>query len=143
MRRSAPRFLLVAFIAGSAGNRFGICFRKNHEGGGPTVVVEGVAANGFQYMTGGRAIVLGPVSRNLGSGMTGGAVYLLDLDERMLNTKYVHALPLEDADAAFIRETIQTHLEKTGSAVAAGLLSAFDAGRFKKVVTKLLPEPIE
>ena len=49
-----------AFIAGAAGNRFGICLRKNHEGGGPTVVVEGVAANAFQYMTGGRAIVLGP-----------------------------------------------------------------------------------
>lgn len=132
-----------AYIAGAAGNRFGICFRKNHEGGGPTVVVEGVAANGFQYMTGGRALVLGPVSRNLGSGMTGGAIYLLDLDERMLNTKYVHALALDEADAEYVRSMVQTHHEKTGSAVAAGLLAKFDASRFKKVVTKLAPEPIE
>ncbi|RYG25945.1 hypothetical protein EON82_05225 [bacterium] len=132
-----------AFIAGSAGNRFGICFRKNHEGGGPTVVVEGVAANGFQYMTGGRAIVLGPVSRNLGSGMTGGAVYLLDLDERMLNTKYVHALPLDESDADFVRTTVQQHLQKTGSPVAEKLLGEFDASRFRKVVTKLKPEVIE
>jgi glutamate synthase domain-containing protein 2/glutamate synthase domain-containing protein 1/glutamate synthase domain-containing protein 3 len=132
-----------AFIAGSAGNRFGICFRKNHEGGGPTVVVEGVAANGFQYMTGGRAIVLGPVSRNLGSGMTGGAVYLLDLDERMLNTKYVHALPLDESDAEFVKATVEEHRQKTGSPVATDLLSNFDATRFRKVVTKLKPEVIE
>ena len=131
-----------AFIAGSAGNRFGICLRKNHEGGGPTIVVEGVAANGFQYMTGGRAIVLGPVRRNLGAGMTGGAVYLLDADETMLNEKYVQALPLDEADAAFVRTTVAEHLEKTGSPVAAQVLDGFDTGRFRKVVTKLKPETI-
>ena len=132
-----------AFIAGAAGNRFGICLRKNHEGGGPLIVVEGVAANGFQYMTGGRAVVLGPISRNLGSGMTGGAVYALDLDERMLNAKYVHALPLDEADAAFVRATVMDHHAKTGSPVAAGLLGNFDAARFRKVATKLKPETIE
>ncbi len=132
-----------AFIAGAAGNRFGICLRKNHEGGGPTIVVEGVAANGFQYMTGGRAVVLGPVRRNLGAGMTGGAVYLLDLDERMLNDKYVHALSLDDEDVALVRSLVEEHREKTDSPVAASLLSAFDPSRFRKVVTKLRPEPIE
>ena len=132
-----------AFIAGAAGNRFGICLRKNHEGGGPTIVVEGVAANGFQYMTGGRAIVLGPVSRNLGAGMTGGAVYVLDLDERMLNAKYVQALPLDADDAAFVRTTVDEHRAKTGSPVAAGLLDAFDPTRFRKVATRLRPETIE
>ena len=129
-----------AFIAGAAGNRFGICLRKNHEGGGPMIVVEGVAANGFQYMTGGRAVVLGPVRRNLGAGMTGGAVYLLDADERMLNEKYVHALPLDEADAAFVRATVEEHLAKTGSPVATGVLDGFDPSRFRKVVTKLKPE---
>ena len=131
------------FVAGAAGNRFGICLRKNHEGGGPTIVVEGVAANAFQYMTGGRAIVLGPVSRNLGAGMTGGAVYILDLDERMLNAKYVHALPLDDDDAAFVLATVREHAEKTHSPVAAALLAGFDAARFRKVVTKLSPETVE
>ncbi len=131
-----------AFIAGAAGNRFGICLRKNHEGGGPNIVVEGVAANGFQYMTGGRAVVLGPVRRNLGAGMTGGAVYLLDADERMLNAKYVHALPLDGEDADFVRSLIEEHHAKTGSPVAAGLLESFDPSRFRKVVTRLLPETI-
>lgn len=132
-----------AFIAGAAGNRFGICLRKNHEGGGPTIVVEGVAANGFQYMTGGRAVVLGPVRRNLGSGMTGGVVYLLDLDEKMLNTKYVRALPLNDDDAVFVRSMVEEHASKTGSPKATEVLATFDPARFQKVVTKLVPEKIE
>ena len=132
-----------AFIAGAAGNRFGICLRKNHEGGGPTIVVEGVAANGFQYMTGGRAVVLGPVRRNLGAGMTGGIVYVLDLDQSMLNAKYVHALPLDAEDETTVRSLVQEHAEKTGSPVAQGLNAEFDPSRFRKVVTRLKPETIE
>lgn len=132
-----------AFIAGRAGNRFGICLRKNHEEGGATIVVEGVEANGFQYMTGGRAIVLGPVGRNLGSGMTGGAVYLLDLDETALNAKYVHALPLQESDIEFVRTTLEKHVALTNSPKALALLQTFDPSRFRKVVTKLKPETIE
>ena len=74
-----------AYIAGRGGNRFGICLRKSHEGEGPRVVVEGVEANAFQYMTGGVALVLGTVGFNLGAGLTGGRVYLLDPDGSRLN----------------------------------------------------------
>src|SRR4030095_2763921 len=82
-----------AFIRGRAGNRFGICLRRSHEGVGPTIVVEGVEANAFQYMTGGIALVLGPTGFNLGAGMTGGVVYLLDLDEAVLKRQSVKAEP--------------------------------------------------
>jgi glutamate synthase domain-containing protein 3 len=44
-----------ACIAGRGGNRCGICLRRSHEADGPRVVVEGVEANAFQYMTGGAA----------------------------------------------------------------------------------------
>ena len=60
-----------AYIAGRGGNRFGICLRKSHEGEGPRVVVEGVEANAFQYMTGGVALVLGTTGFNLGRGPDG------------------------------------------------------------------------
>ena len=88
-----------AYLAGRGGNRFGICMRKSHEGAGPRVVVEGVEANAFQYMTGGVALVLGTVGFNLGAGLTGGRVYLLELDGSRLNRQYVKAEPL-DAEAA-------------------------------------------
>ena len=131
------------FIAGRAGNRFGICMRMNAEGSGATVVVEGIEACGFQYMTGGTALVLGPVGPNFGSGMTGGVTYLLDVNTKALNSDYVQVLPLEASDAVLVRELIGTHVSKTGSQVGLRLLKAFDPARFSKVVTKLLPVSLE
>ncbi len=130
----------TAYIAGKAGNRFGICLRKNHEGGGPRIVVEGVEANAFQYMTGGVALVLGKTGVNLGSGMTGGCVYLLDAELNKLNTAYVHALPLDGRDAALIHEMIEEHFAATKSKIAKRLIDKFDQTRFKKVMTVLKPE---
>jgi glutamate synthase domain-containing protein 3 len=132
-----------AYIRGRAGNRFGICLRKSHEGGGPRIVVEGVAANAFQYMTGGVALVLGPTGWNLGAGMTGGVLYLLDADLGMLNRQYVKASPLADEDAAAVQSLLQEHVTETASPVAFALLSAFDPGRFARVLTALCPEPLE
>jgi glutamate synthase (ferredoxin) len=128
------------FIAGRAGNRFGICLRKNHEGGGATIVVEGVGANGFQYMTGGAALVLGPTGPNLGAGMTGGVVYALDLNEETLNTDYVQALPVLPDDILKIKSLLKTHLDKTDSQTASHLLKTFDSARFKRIATKVPSE---
>jgi glutamate synthase domain-containing protein 2/glutamate synthase domain-containing protein 1/glutamate synthase domain-containing protein 3 len=133
----------TAFIAGRGGNRFGICFRKNSEGGGPLVVVEGVEANAFQYMTGGAALVLGPVGFNLGSGMTGGRVYLLDANLGHLNKDYVHASPLDSSDETFVKDLIARHRAETGSPMADALLAQFDKGRFVKVTTSVAAEPVE
>jgi glutamate synthase domain-containing protein 3 len=132
-----------AYIRGRAGNRFGICLRKSHEGGGPRIVVEGVEANAFQYMTGGVALVLGRTGYNLGSGMTGGVVYLLDPDEAMLNRQYVRAEPLGDEDAATVQALLEEHAAETGSPLAFTLRTAFDPSRFARVSTCLRPEPLE
>jgi glutamate synthase domain-containing protein 3 len=131
-----------AYIAGRGGNRFGICLRKSHEGGGPRIVVEGVEANAFQYMTGGVAAVLGPTGFNLGSGMTGGAVYLLDGDPAMLNAQYVKASPLSLEDTPALRALLEEHALETESPVAAALLADFDPSRFVKVTTRVQPEAI-
>jgi glutamate synthase domain-containing protein 2/glutamate synthase domain-containing protein 3 len=132
-----------AYIAGRAGNRFGVCLRKSHEGDGPVIVVEGVEANAFQYMTGGVALVIGPTGHNLGSGMTGGVVYLLDADLTRLNREYVAAFPLDEVGAAAVRGLLQNHVAETGSPRAERLLESFDPGRYVRVATRRVPEPLE
>jgi glutamate synthase domain-containing protein 3 len=132
-----------AYIRGRAGNRFAICLRKSHEGDGPRIVVEGVEANAFQYMTGGVALVLGPVGFNLGSGMTGGVVYLLDPEPAMLSRQYVVASPIEDADADAVRRLLEEHAAETASPAAETLLASFDPARFVRVATCVPPEPLE
>jgi glutamate synthase domain-containing protein 2/glutamate synthase domain-containing protein 1/glutamate synthase domain-containing protein 3 len=129
-----------AFINGRAGNRFGICFRKNHEGGGPRVVVEGVQANAFQYMTGGVALVLGSMGPNVGSGMTGGTIYALDLEEANLNPEYVSAQTMEEADREAVQRLLQDHLSATGSPLAECLLRDADWTRFRAIRTCRVPE---
>jgi glutamate synthase domain-containing protein 2/glutamate synthase domain-containing protein 1/glutamate synthase domain-containing protein 3 len=132
-----------AYLAGRGGNRFGICLRKSHEGEGPRVVVEGVEANAFQYMTGGVALVLGPVGFNLGAGLTGGRVYLLEPDGSRLNRQYVRMEPLDEAGAAEVQQLLREHAAETASRTAERLLRAFDPERFERVTTAIAPEPIE
>jgi len=132
-----------AYVAGRGGNRFGICLRKSHEGEGPRVVVEGVEANAFQYMTGGVALVLGPIGFNLGAGLTGGRVYLLDPEGSHLNQQYVKMEPLDEEGAAEVQKLLREHCAETASRTAERLLRAFDPGRFARVTTAIAPEPIE
>src|SRR5229473_115392 len=54
------------FIAGRTGERFAV------RNSGALAVVEGVGQHGCEYMTGGVAVILGPLGLNFGSGMTGG-----------------------------------------------------------------------
>ena len=61
-----------AFFRGIAGERF--CVRNS----GAFAVVEGVGAHGCEYMTGGRAVILGPTGRNFAAGMSGGIAYVWD-----------------------------------------------------------------
>lgn len=129
----------AAYIAGRAGNRFGICLRKN-EKGGPRIVVEGVEANAFQYMTGGTALVLGSTGPHVGSGMTGGTIYLLDADVSKLNPVYAAAHPLDEDDELTVATMLSEHVSETGSPLAASLLEEYDLSRFTKVKTKLVAE---
>jgi glutamate synthase domain-containing protein 3 len=94
-------------------------------------------------MTGGVALVLGPVGFNLGSGMTGGVVYLLDCDERMLNLSYVRAEALDAAATAEVQQLLREHVRETRSRTARTLLDEFDPGRFQRVTTRLEPEPVQ
>ena len=62
------------FAAGQAGERFAV------RNSGAITVVEGCGANGCEYMTGGIAVILGPVGDNFAAGMTGGMAFVYDPD---------------------------------------------------------------
>ena len=62
------------YINGQVGERF--CVRNS----GAVDVVEGVGDHGCEYMTGGRAVILGPTGRNFAAGMSGGIAYVWDRD---------------------------------------------------------------
>ena len=76
------------------GERF--CVRNS----GALAVVEGVGDHALEYMTGGRAVILGATGRNIAAGMSGGIGYVLDLARHRVNTEMVDIEPLDGESAA-------------------------------------------
>ncbi len=109
-----------AFFRGRAAERF--CVRNS----GARAVVEGVGDHGCEYMTGGRAVILGPTGRNFAAGMSGGVAYVWDVNgdfESKCNMGMVDLDPVKnDDDVSELREMIELHLEYTGSEVAQRIL---------------------
>ncbi|WP_198679161.1 glutamate synthase large subunit [Thermomonospora amylolytica] len=120
------------FARGIVGERF--CVRNS----GATAVVEGVGDHALEYMTGGRAVILGPTGRNIAAGMSGGIAYVLDLVPVRVNPEMVQIEELDDADREFLRDIVERHLTETGSTVAERLLADWDAalGRFAKIMPR-------
>ncbi len=118
------------FLRGQVGERF--CVRNS----GATAVVEGVGDHGCEYMTGGRAIVLGPTGRNFAAGMSGGVAYVLDLNVGRVNPELVELGPVPEREADELRTLVERHRDETGSPVAAALLEDWPAalGRFTEVM---------
>ncbi|MBB4892926.1 glutamate synthase (NADPH/NADH) large chain [Streptomyces olivoverticillatus] len=119
------------FLRGSVGERF--CVRNS----GATVVSEGVGDHGCEYMTGGRAVVLGPTGRNFAAGMSGGVAYVVDLDPDNVNKDLAAAVDtLDAADREWLHGVVHRHHEETASTVAAALLADWDLAvtRFRKVM---------
>ena len=124
-----------AFFRGVVGERF--CVRNS----GATAVVEGVGDHGCEYMTGGRAVVLGAIGRNFGAGMSGGLAFVFDGDgtaTRRVNPEMVDLDPLTDEDRSWLFEIVSRHQAETGSEVAARLLASWpdSVQRFLKVFPK-------
>ena len=118
-----------AFIRGIAGERF--CVRNS----GATAVVEGVGDHGCEYMTGGKAVILGATGRNFA-----GVAYVLDNNQDFANKCNMEMVELETlGDAKEIEELkalITEHKENTNSDVAEELLADWDNAvkRFVKVM---------
>jgi glutamate synthase (NADPH) large chain len=121
------------FLRGVVGERF--CVRNS----GAVAVVEGVGDHACEYMTGGRAVVLGRTGRNFGAGMSGGIAYVYDVDGEFagrVNHEMVVLEGLSPEDEAFVRDRIEAHLKETDSDLARRLLQdwATTIGRFVKVM---------
>ena len=106
------------FIAGRAGERFAV------RNSGAFAVVEGVGQHGCEYMTGGVAIVLGPLGVNFGSGMTGGLAYVTRGEARdVLHSGFVSLEQTEPLEEEWLRQALEEHVHHTGSPRAARLLA--------------------
>jgi glutamate synthase (NADPH/NADH) large chain len=119
------------FLRGKVGERF--CVRNS----GALAVAEGAGDHAFEYMTGGRAVVLGSTGRNVAAGMSGGIAYVLDLDPVRVNTTMVDLQRPTAKDLRWLLEIVRQHHERTGSAVAASLLG--DWPRRSAAFTKVMP----
>jgi glutamate synthase (NADPH/NADH) large chain len=119
------------FLRGNVGERF--CVRNS----GALAIAEGAGDHAFEYMTGGRAVVLGSTGRNLAAGMSGGIAYVLDLDPVRVNTAMVELQRPTAEDLKWLRDVVQKHHERTGSTVAASLLG--DWRRRSVAFTKVMP----
>ncbi len=113
-----------AYFNGVAGERF--CVRNS----GALAVVEGVGDHGCEYMTGGRAIILGKTGRNFAAGMSGGVAYVLDAEgdfAKRCNKEMVSLMRLEDADEIeLVKSLIHNQASLTGSKRAADVLLNWD-----------------
>jgi len=106
------------FIAGRGGERFAV------RNSGALAVVEGVGQHGCEYMTGGVALILGPLGLNFGSGMTGGLAYVLRAEaEDVLHRDFVTLAELDSEEENWLRRTLEEHVHFTASPRAARMLS--------------------
>src|SRR5579863_3443834 len=116
------------YVAGRAGERFAV------RNSGALAVVEGVGQHGCEYMTGGVALVLGPLGLNFGSGMTGGLAYVLRAEvEDVLNRDFVGTHEIEAEEEAWLRRVLEEHVQFTGSPRASRLLSRRNGLPFVRV----------
>jgi glutamate synthase (ferredoxin) len=121
-----------AFLNGVVGERF--CVRNS----GAEAVVEGVGEHGCEYMTGGRAIILGRTGRNFGAGMSGGIAYVLDetgdFSDR-INNELLDLDPLGEDDVEYIQRMLRRHFQLTRSQRAEEVLRKWEklAPKFVKV----------
>jgi len=123
------------YLCGVVGERF--CVRNS----GAVAVVEGVGDHACEYMTGGRAVILGPTGRNFGAGMSGGIAYVWDPSGELpkrINWEMVDLDPLGDEDREWLHDRVQRHADETGSRLAQRLLDDWSRNltRFQKVMPK-------
>ena len=122
------------YLAGIAGERF--CVRNS----GASAVVEGVGDHGCEYMTGGRAVILGTTGRNFAAGMSGGIAYVLDVDGTfppLVNMEMVSLEELSDPDdQETVLRLLRRHVEYTLSKRGQWVLDKWPKliGKFVKVM---------
>jgi glutamate synthase domain-containing protein 3 len=125
-----------AFFRGLAAERFAV------RNSGAWAVVEGVGDHGCEYMTGGRAVILGRTGRNFAAGMSGGTAYVWDVDGDFHLKCNLGTVALErvetDQDLSELLMMIELHHKYTDSPVARRLIDDWPRTVRKKFV-KVMP----
>jgi glutamate synthase domain-containing protein 3 len=124
-----------AYFRGIAGERF--CVRNS----GAWAVVEGVGDHGCEYMTGGRAAILGGTGRNFAAGMSGGIAFVYDPDGTFPGRCNLGSVDLKKMNEKSIRDLkwmLERHVEYTGSTVAGRILHKWEVeiDRFVRVMPR-------
>ena len=123
------------YINGLCGERF--CVRNS----GTTAVVEGAGDHCCEYMTGGVAVVLGEVGRNMAAGMSGGVAYVYNPKGNLdyfCNMEMVNLEIIEDfEDLITLKHLIQNHHQFTGSRLAGQILDNWEENL--KYFIKVIP----
>ena len=124
-----------AYFRGIAAERF--CVRNS----GATVVVEGIGDHGCEYMTGGKAIILGNTGRNFGAGMSGGEAYIFDPKNQFKEKCNFDTFELEELEdeneISLLHSLIKNHQQYTESEIAKEILNDWSSN-LKKFV-KVMP----
>ncbi|MEA2783027.1 MAG: glutamate synthase large chain [Rhodospirillaceae bacterium] len=134
------------FAAGQAGERFAV------RNSGADVVVEGCGSNGCEYMTGGTAVILGPVGDNFAAGMSGGMAFVYDVENALPSYVNPDSVVWQRLDSAFWETQLKTlileHVTETQSRFAQQLINdwALERGNFWQIAPKemlsRLPQPL-
>ena len=113
------------YANGRAGERFAV---RNSMG---KAVIEGAGDHCCEYMTGGLVVVLGEVGRNVGAGMTGGLGYFLDETGNFASKVNPEIVQIQrvttTAGEQQLKEMIQQHVARTGSAKGKAILQDWDS----------------
>jgi glutamate synthase domain-containing protein 2/glutamate synthase domain-containing protein 1/glutamate synthase domain-containing protein 3 len=121
------------YLRGLCGERFLV------RNSGVEAVVEGTGDHGCEYMTGGRAVILGRTGRNFAAGMSGGIAYVWDQDGSFptrVNMEMVELEPLDGQDLDYVKGMIARHVDFTGSSRGREILDHWEReqSRFVKVM---------
>ncbi len=123
-----------AFFRGRAAERF--CVRNS----GAAAVIEGIGDHGCEYMTGGRAVILGPTGRNFAAGMSGGIAWVHDPNGALAENCNLGMVGLEPVGREYLRELrrlVARHARLTGSTVARRLLERWSEAQ--RQFTQVMP----
>ncbi len=124
------------FAAGQAGERFAV------RNSGALAVIEGCGSNACEYMTGGTAVILGPVGANFAAGMTGGMAFVYDPDDLLPQQINPDSVIWQRVETEYwegeVQALIREHVAETQSAWATSILDDWSrqVGRFWQVVPK-------
>jgi glutamate synthase domain-containing protein 2/glutamate synthase domain-containing protein 1/glutamate synthase domain-containing protein 3 len=109
-------------VPGCLGNRAVTCLR------GARAVAHGCGDHGFNFVTSGEFVCLGPVGDNFGAGTSGGRAFVLDQNHKLANSGFVNTETVlirevqSDEEQAHLLEVLTRFHKWTDSRIAAALL---------------------